>query len=365
MSNMACWIFVFIVTVTIENTCDANYIEESKSDERNPLNDGNYLVLVDEMRALRDTVRGQGGILEAMEKEIENLKSEVGMQKRQNIMMKTVVKRQQISLNAQRKLIEKLKRQNMVFETFLSKIRDTDCKETTKKGTKHGDLEATFETQPFQVNQIASSSNGHNTSRKHGRTIYDTKTSAKSALPTNGRGEPFGHFGNRIDKNDQIRPNTLPGNISKAKKRLVIGGGSGGIAFSAYLNHTISSMASGQTVKCEATLLNDGGAYNVHTGVFTVPKTGVYLFFFTIHAYHNHTFMFVDLTVDNRYMADAAVYTTENVANHIESASNAAILRLTQGQSVWLTAFPDKGFSAELYSGYNRKYVTFSGVFLY
>ena len=63
-----------------------------------------------------------------MEKKIESLKSKVEEQKHQNNMKKTVVKRQQISLKAQRKLNDRLIRQNTMFETLVSKIREMIAK---------------------------------------------------------------------------------------------------------------------------------------------------------------------------------------------------------------------------------------------
>ena len=119
-------------------------------------------------------------------------------------------------------------------------------------------------------------------------------------------------------------------------------GGNEGIAFSAYLNHTISRMATGHTVKCDVALLNDGGVYNVYTDIFTVRKTGVYLFYFAIHSYHNNTALQVILTVDNKDIVGAALYTRDNEVDHDESVSNVVILRLSQGQSVWLAAYPSK-----------------------
>ena len=363
MSNMACWIFVSIVTVTIAKTCDANYIEKAKANERNLRNDGNYLELAVEMRALRDTVDGQGDQLKAMEKEIESLKSEVSEQKRQYKVMETIVERQQRSVNAQRKLIEKLTRQNKTFRTCSSKVRANDGKDKPKDAENS---EAVSETLLHQENQIADSSDGPSVLTKPGLKVTDPVISDNPRTSSFGDASSSGHFGYAKDKRDRQGPNVLSMKTTKAK-RLVLGGGSSGqgIAFSAYLDHDVTFVATGETVKCNATLLNDGGAYDTQTGIFTAPKTGVYFFYYAIHAFHNITVIHVGLSVNNNYMVGSAIDTLDSEIHHDESSSNAAILRLSQGESAWLKAHFYTKYNAELTSGDRVRFVTFSGVLLY
>ena len=355
--------YVLAVMFVIVKTGGTIQIGVAENDERSVWESGNYQELANEMRALRDTVHSQGDKLVTMEKEIENLKGEVGEQKRKYNMMTTIVKRQHVSLNAQRKVIEKLKRQNIIFETFMSKIRDNGCKEN-ENAKQHGDLEADFEAQSSPQNRAAASGHGQRASRNHSQTMLDSIMNLKPPLPVNSRTSSLKHSNKRVGKNERAS-NYFMKHMDKSNKRLVLGSGSGGIAFSAYLSHTITGMANGQTVKCDVTLLNDGGAYNVHTGVFTAPKSGVYFFFFAIHAWHKDTVLLVDLTVDSGVMVDASIDERNNQDNKEVAASNAAILHLWQGQSVWLTAYPVNQTASELDSGNTNRHVTFSGFLLY
>ena len=49
------------------------------------------------------------------------------------------------------------------------------------------------------------------------------------------------------------------------------------VAFSAYLDHTLSNLQKNQVIVFNRILLNEGEGYDTTSGVFTCPRTGVYL----------------------------------------------------------------------------------------
>ena len=126
-----------------------------------------------------------------------------------------------------------------------------------------------------------------------------------------------------------------------------------GIAFSAYLDHDIYHMGAGHTIKCNQIILNDGGHYNTFTGVFSVPQTGVYLLSFSFGVEHINDWTEVKLIVNNREIVDASGQVLGS-AQRLTSG-NTAIIKLNQGESVWLEAVIND----------SDRRTTFSGALLY
>ena len=135
-----------------------------------------------------------------------------------------------------------------------------------------------------------------------------------------------------------------------------------GIAFSAYLDHRVYHLKNMSTIKCNQVILNDGNHYNTFTGIFTVPETGVYLLTFSFGVQHIDDWTEVRLVVDNRDIVGAVGEVRGSSYHERKIASNTAIIKLSQGEAVWLqTQSPD----SEVISGPYFRWTTFSGVLLY
>ncbi|XP_053400812.1 complement C1q tumor necrosis factor-related protein 3-like [Mercenaria mercenaria] len=128
------------------------------------------------------------------------------------------------------------------------------------------------------------------------------------------------------------------------------------VAFSAYLKHDLSNLGPGHTIQYGATVLNEGNAFNVNTGIFTVPVSGVYLFSFACEDYRNHR-IYADILVDG---TRKSLVLEGPVANAHSMGTNVVILRLTKGQAVWVAI--DAGGNDDLLQ---NSATTFSGAFLY
>ena len=129
-------------------------------------------------------------------------------------------------------------------------------------------------------------------------------------------------------------------------------------AFLAYLGSTTQHFMTGHVVKCDQVLLNDRQAYNSFTGIFTVQDTGVYLLTFTIASNLLNHLMTVQIKVNNKMISEAGIDVKYTV--HSVMGGNTAIVRLNQGESVWLEVSDSSNGLL-----FGRGVTTFSGVLLY
>ena len=132
------------------------------------------------------------------------------------------------------------------------------------------------------------------------------------------------------------------------------------VAFSTYLDHEIYNMGQGHHIICNQVLLNDGNHYNSFTGIFTVPQTGVYLLTFSFGVQNRNHWTEVRLVVNNREIVDAVGQVLGNLQRL--TSGNTAIIRLNQGESVWLENIAN---DSEVMSEQGYRWTTFSGVLLY
>ncbi|KAH3835169.1 hypothetical protein DPMN_108516 [Dreissena polymorpha] len=143
---------------------------------------------------------------------------------------------------------------------------------------------------------------------------------------------------------------------SKRNKRSI----AGEIAFSAYLSNPIPRLAEGHVIKCDKTILNDGGAYNVYTGIFNASVDGVYMFSFSINSY---TETHVKLVVDGANTADVVSDPYQTRITYEIMASNTILVRLSKGQSVWMEEYKNADWMLASYD--DVRFVTFAGLLVY
>ena len=132
------------------------------------------------------------------------------------------------------------------------------------------------------------------------------------------------------------------------------------VAFSTYRDNSIQHMGIGHHIICNQVLLNDGNHYNSFTGIFTVPQTGVYLLTFSFGVQNTNRWTEVRLVVNNREIVDAVGQVLGTFQR--SSSANTAIIRLNQGESVWIESLRQ---DSEVISGQGYRWTTFSGVLLY
>ncbi|XP_060600017.1 uncharacterized protein LOC132753554 [Ruditapes philippinarum] len=133
------------------------------------------------------------------------------------------------------------------------------------------------------------------------------------------------------------------------------------VAFTAYLDHPLTGLNPGMTIKCNRIITNHGNVYNTFTGIFTAPVSGIYFITYTIECNHRKTN--VQLMKDGVNIVDAVVHADPYSTDYRQAMStNSAVIEVTAGQSLWLETIYDN--DAELVSLENYRYVTFTGFLL-
>ncbi|VDH94637.1 Hypothetical predicted protein [Mytilus galloprovincialis] len=102
------------------------------------------------------------------------------------------------------------------------------------------------------------------------------------------------------------------------------------IAFYAFMSKKITNPGVGRRLVFDVVKTNQGSGYNSHTGVFTCPKTGIYVFVWVIRlgsGYHSF-----DLMINN------TVFGTTYLHNHSTdgNVSGTVVAHVSKGDSVYV-----------------------------
>ncbi|XP_053408210.1 uncharacterized protein LOC128559764 [Mercenaria mercenaria] len=146
--------------------------------------------------------------------------------------------------------------------------------------------------------------------------------------------------------------------ISGKFPRQTIGGG---IAFTAFLDHD-GDYGAGQIITFNKIITNDGNGYNMHTGVFTCPEEGMYLFTFFVGErgeMDGVTQIYADLIINSNNIIDAFAETRHYQED--AQGGNAVVIRLKLGDSVWVRS----RIAGHHIEGNTARTTSFTGVYLY
>ncbi|XP_056013616.1 uncharacterized protein LOC125674919 isoform X1 [Ostrea edulis] len=110
------------------------------------------------------------------------------------------------------------------------------------------------------------------------------------------------------------------------------------VAFTAGVTSSSTTWNSG-TLVFPAVINNIGGGYNPSTGIFTAPTDGHYVFFVTVVEYGK-----LDNRVDIVQNGSSKVRTLGYSDAAYQTGTNMAVLRLQQGDTVWIRLASGKGY---------------------
>jgi hypothetical protein len=125
------------------------------------------------------------------------------------------------------------------------------------------------------------------------------------------------------------------------------------VAFTAGVTSPSTTWSSG-TLVFPKVIHNIGGGYNPSTGVFTAPTEGHYVFFVTVVEYDKQ-----DSAVDIVLNGASKVRTLGSDRAPFQTGANMVVLRLQQGDTVWIKRSFGKG-----YWTHSVPMTTFSGFLL-
>ncbi|XP_061193343.1 uncharacterized protein LOC133201560 isoform X2 [Saccostrea echinata] len=124
------------------------------------------------------------------------------------------------------------------------------------------------------------------------------------------------------------------------------------VAFTAGVTVSNPSWNSGTLIFNKA-INNVGGGYNTHTGIFTAPVSGDYVFYATIQTYGRH-YVYVDIVLNGSNKVRVGAQTSNH---HDDTGTNLVTLRLQQGDTVWIRHSIGWGYHTHIAS----PLTTFSG----
>ena len=125
------------------------------------------------------------------------------------------------------------------------------------------------------------------------------------------------------------------------------------VAFTARVTSGSSTWNSG-TLIFPVAINNIGGGYNPSTGIFTAPTDGQYVFYVTVVEY-NKQHSEVDIVLNGL----SKVRTLGHSDASFQTGANMVVLRLQQGDTVWIRHYNGKGYYTHIVP-----ITTFSGFLL-
>jgi hypothetical protein len=123
----------------------------------------------------------------------------------------------------------------------------------------------------------------------------------------------------------------------------------------------VTNLGVNQAIVYNKVLLNKGAAYNVYNGMFTAPKSGIYIFSWSSAARKiGATFdIWISLVVNASTQTTAVAESRDALYDH--QGSSTAIIHVNKGDVVWTK----RRGGAEIHSEPERRVSSFTGALLF
>ncbi|XP_052718320.1 uncharacterized protein LOC128190339 [Crassostrea angulata] len=120
-----------------------------------------------------------------------------------------------------------------------------------------------------------------------------------------------------------------------------------GAAFSAYVSHYETDISKEFTIHFDTVLTNIGNYYNKHSGTFTAPQHGVYVFTWNLYC-NTGGYIHSQLVVNSNVVG--AMFTSAQGASNIRSPTGIVVVEVNQGDVIFVRTHPTNAHIGNLYS---------------
>ncbi|XP_065921210.1 uncharacterized protein [Magallana gigas] len=120
-----------------------------------------------------------------------------------------------------------------------------------------------------------------------------------------------------------------------------------GAAFSAYVSVSTTGLSNDFTIHFDTIITNIGHHYNKHTGAFTAPQHGVYVFTWNLYC-STGGHIYSQLVVNSNVVE--AMYTSAEGASNTRSPTGTVVVEVNQGDVVFFRTHPTHGHIGNLRS---------------
>ena len=108
------------------------------------------------------------------------------------------------------------------------------------------------------------------------------------------------------------------------------------VAFFAYMSNTEPNISSHHLLIFDHAILNAGNGYHPNSGIFIAPKTGVYVFVWTVRIYKQSIVLVVNGSIYVSIYNRSYEYSTSGGVGADESVTGYAVVNVNQGDDVYL-----------------------------
>ncbi|XP_061196448.1 uncharacterized protein LOC133204726 [Saccostrea echinata] len=119
------------------------------------------------------------------------------------------------------------------------------------------------------------------------------------------------------------------------------------VAFSSYVSTHETHLTEDHTIKFDKIVTNIGNHYNPHSGLFTAPQHGVYVFSWNLYC-ATDGYIFSQLVVNSNVVG--AVFTSAQGAGNIRASTWIVVVEVNKDDVVYIRTHPTQGHSGSLYS---------------